>query len=617
MYFKKLKFIIPFILIFFIVSSLVCTFILPSPKIVKKNSIVYYDDDNSLIYEELNNTAGKYVNLEQISDTAKKVFITIEDKNFYSHLGIDGSRIIKAFFDNLKANEISQGASTITQQLSKNLYLNNDKNLTRKIKEIYLSFLIEKEYTKDEILESYFNTLYFGHGIYGIENASQFFFGINAYELDIPKSAMLVGIINAPSIYSPILNYEKSIEKFRAILNLLYINKVITLPEYELYYNYNFSFNFSKKEVLSNSTLFYIDGVKKELKKLNIKNQNGLIINTYFDSFSNKIIDYLLSSISLKESTNISIVVMKPYSNKIIASLGGKDYYTSSFNCATDSNRQIGSTIKPFLYYLGLKKGMTLLTNLNSSPTKFFIQNYGYYEPKNYNSLYANQDINMLEAIAYSDNIYAVKTGLLVGSSSIKNLFKSFGVDYLETPSSFLGSISMSLLKLVEMYNCLASEGNHYSCSFIKSIYSSDGTLLYSNPSSFKRLLNKNETIVLNQALTAPFDKNLKGYTSPSLINYQTKCTFAAKTGTTYQDNYVIGYNPSYTIGIWLGDEHNNELKEPGTAKKIFQKLANNICLESSWYTKNDNIKAKKIDPNTGLDSSSGSNYYFLKKWDI
>ena len=266
---------------------------------------------------------------------------------------------------------------------------------------------------------------------------------------------------------------------------------------------------------------------------------------------------------------------------------------------------------------LGLKKGMTLLTNLESSPTSFFIQDYGYYEPKNYNSLYAYQDINMLEAIAYSDNIYAVKTGLLVGSSTIKNLFSSFDLDYEETPSSFLGSISLSLLNLCDMYNCLASEGKYYSYTFIESIYNQEGTLLYKNRNNFTNKLSKNETIILNQALTATFDKNLNGYTSPSMLNYQTKTTFAAKTGTTYQDNYVIGYNPSYTIGVWLGDMNNNELNEPGIAKKIFQQIANKICSKSSWYSKNTYMKAKKIDPNTGLDSNDGSLYYFLKKWDI
>ena len=480
-----------------------------------------------------------------------------------------------------------------------------------------MSFLIEKNYSKDDILEAYFNTLYFGHGIYGIQNASSFFFNKNCDKLNLAESIMLVGIINAPSIYSPYINYEKSIEKFRVILTYLYEEKIVNYAEYLEAYNYDFVFNFERKVTTSSAKLYYIDAVKKELKRLNIKQDEGLIIKTFFDPFSNSYIDALVNNLTLKDTSNLSIVIMKPFSNNVIASLGGKDFHFSSFNCAIDSNRQIGSTIKPFIYYLGLKKGMTILTELNSSPTRFYIKDYGFYEPKNFNSLYANQDINMIEAIAYSDNIYAVKTGLLVGSIELSNLLKSFDIEYINTPSSFLGSISTSLLKLTSMYNCLASEGKYYKPSYIESIYKNDGTLIYKNNLSFNPILSKNETIILNQALTSTtFDKNLQGYTKPSLLNYQTKRKFAAKTGTTKQDNYVIGYSPSFTIGVWVGDINNNELNEPGKAKKIFQDLANNISLSSSWYSKTSIMKEKKIDPNTGLESLNGSNYYFLKKWD-
>ena len=616
MYYKKLKFVLPFILISFIVSIILCISILPSPKVKRNSNIIFLDVNNNPLYEELHNQEGEYVELEKINKRTIEVFIAIEDKNFYNHLGIDGSRILKAIYENIKNMDITQGASTITQQLSKNLFLNDQQTYIRKIKEIFMSFLIEKNYSKDDILEAYFNTLYFGHGIYGIQNASSFFFNKNCDKLNLAESIMLVGIINAPSIYSPYINYEKSIEKFRVILTYLYEEKIVNYAEYLEAYNYDFVFNFERKVTTSSAKLYYIDAVKKELKRLNIKQDEGLIIKTFFDPFSNSYIDALVNNLTLKDTSNLSIVIMKPFSNNIIASLGGKDFHFSSFNCAIDSNRQIGSTIKPFIYYLGLKKGMTILTELNSSPTRFYIKDYGFYEPKNFNSLYANQDINMIEAIAYSDNIYAVKTGLLVGSIELSNLLKSFDIEYINTPSSFLGSISTSLLKLTSMYNCLASEGKYYKPSYIESIYKNDGTLIYKNNLSFNPILSKNETIILNQALTSTFDKNLQGYTKPSLLNYQTKRKFAAKTGTTNQDNYVIGYNPSFTIGVWVGDINNNELNEPGKAKKIFQDLANNISLSSSWYSKTIIMKEKKIDPNTGLESSNGSSYYFLKKWD-
>ena len=302
MYFKKLKLIVPFVLISFTVSTLLSVFILPSPDIKRNECKMYKDATGNLLYEELKDHEGTYVSLEQINTKTIEVFLAVEDKNFYTHLGIDGTRIFKALCDNLLEGRITQGASTITQQLAKNNYLDKEQTYIRKLKEIYLSFIIENNYSKEDILEAYLNSIYFGHGIYGIENASLFFFGISAYELNIPQSAMLVGIINAPSIYSPFINKEKSIDKFHGILNSLYKQKVITLTEYNEYYNYDFKFVFSSNSTLSSSKLFYINGVKKELIKLGFHNENDLIINTYFDSYSNTVIDYLISNFSLKES---------------------------------------------------------------------------------------------------------------------------------------------------------------------------------------------------------------------------------------------------------------------------------------------------------------------------
>ena len=192
MYFKKLKLIVPFVLISFTVSTLLSVFILPSPDIKRNECKVYKDATGNLLYEELKDHEGTYVSLEQINTKTIEIFLAVEDKNFYTHLGIDGTRIFKALCDNLLEGRITQGASTITQQLAKNNYLDKEQTYIRKLKEIYLSFIIENNYSKEDILEAYLNSIYFGHGIYGIENASLFFFGISAYELNIPQSAMLV-----------------------------------------------------------------------------------------------------------------------------------------------------------------------------------------------------------------------------------------------------------------------------------------------------------------------------------------------------------------------------------------------------------------------------------------
>lgn len=617
MYIKKLKIIIPFVLLFSILTSLIIIYILPPLNIKKTNYIEFKDSKGNIFFQELNNKDGIYVELDKINDNVKRCFIGIEDKNFYSHLGLDFARIIKATLTNIEHQEIKQGASTITQQLAKNLYFNNEKSFIRKIKETFAALRIESDYSKDEIFEAYLNNLYFGHGIYGIENAAQYFFDTSSAFLSLAQSALLTGIVNSPSIYSPFVNREKSIEKQTEILNYLYNNNFISLKELELAKEEKLIFKKQLNHLNKSVKLFYVDLVKNELKKLNIANKNGLVIETYYDELLNNHIQDLMSSLTFSNSnSNISICIMEPYSNKVLCAIGGKDYYKNSFNCVYMSNRQIGSTIKPFIYYVGLKKGMTILSNLDSSPTEFYIKGFGNYKPKNNNNLYANKDINMIEALAYSDNIYAIKTGLLVGSSSIEKLFNSFDLEYSPIPSSFLGSVTYSPLELASLYNCLASEGIYYKPTTIKSIKDTKGNILYKNNNQGQRKLDKDYSIILNQLLTATSDVNLKGYTSPSLINYKLNGAFAVKTGSTFSDNWVIGYNPEYTICVWMGNQMGLEFNEPGLAKNMFKNIAN-VVSSSSWYSPTNNIIKKKIDPNTGLESSNGSIYYFLKEWDL
>lgn len=615
MYFKKLKFIIPFLFLIITITNLSLINVLGKPNISHHNHIIFYDNNNQIIKEEINELENKYVEIEQINKKSIECFISIEDKNFYNHLGIDISRIFKSLIENINHQDIMQGGSTITQQLSKNIFFDNSKTIDRKLKEIFMAFRIEHNYSKEEIIEAYLNSIYFGHGIYGIESASNYYFNKKSIDLSIAETALLIGIINAPSTYSPFINYEKSIEKQTQILNLLKNNNTITMHEYNEALNEKLNLDFSKKTKHNNALSFYVSFVKHELEKLNIETKNGIKIYTNYDSKLNNYLNYLVDNTKFNnKDSNLSIQVSIPYSNKLIAAIGGKNYLENSFNCTYSSSRQIGSTIKPFIYYLGLKKGMTILTALESTPTTFFIKNFGYYNVKNNNDLYAYKKINMLQAIAMSDNIYAIKTGLLVGSDALEHLFNSFNYSYNKIPSSFLGTSELTNIELLNMYNTLASEGLFYPLRSINKITSMDGNLLYLAPNSYTRVLDKNTTIVLNKALTSTFDKNIKGYTSPSLLKYKPNAEFSAKTGSTYSDNYVMGFNPEYTIGIWVGNNLGEQINEPGVAKSLFKDIANSLTNKNSpTYSKNLYILAKKIDPNTGLDSSNGSMYYFLR----
>lgn len=611
--FKKLIMIILFVIL--VINISIFCFI-PTKSFNKAHVITYLDNKGEIIYETINNKSGEYIELDEVSKHFINALVFWEDKRFYRHNGIDFKRIIKSAFSNIREGEISQGGSTITQQFVKNTFYSNEQTYKRKIKEIITSLKIEAKYNKSEILTAYINSLYFGHGIYGIENAAQYFFSKKALDLTLAESAVLIGIINAPAIYSPKINYAKSIEKQVQILNYLHNNHFITNSEFNYAINEKIILTF-KETKDSNSWNYYMDSVNQELERLGFLNYNlGLTIETYYDQYINHIIDQQIGLLSLDSNTNLALMILQPSTNKVLACIGGKNYQESSYNRAISSYRQVGSTIKPIIYYLCLNNGLTPLTLLTSEPSNFYIRDFGKYCPSNYNDKYAYDKITMIEAVACSDNIYATKAGLLIGSKNIQTFLAKYDINVEPIPSLFLGSCEMNLLNMMSIYNTFASNGYFYKPSFIKKITDVHNRILYQSNNSYLFNLNFDTTTILNQMLKAPFDSNINTYASPSLINYQTKHPFSAKTGTVNNTSWVLGYNPTYTIGVWVGSEDGEYFNQGSLSKILFQKVANSITegLPIRWYSPTNRMDAKKIDPHTGLSSSNGSVYYLMKE---
>jgi len=592
--------------------------VLPAPMINKSYMITYLDRDGKELFTTHFNNEGSYVELDKISPYLTTGYVLIEDKRFYTHNGLDISRIIKASLSNTLNKGIVQGGSTITQQLARILYLDNSKTYSRKLKEAFLSARIEMNYDKDDILEYYLNSLYFGHGIYGVEDASLFYFGIHAYQLSLAQSAMLIGISNAPTLYSPINDYKNSKMKQESILYRLYKSKMINAKEYHNAKEEQLKIYGIKNDAHEISA-YYKDSIIQYLKKIGIYTKEnlvkGLTVKTSF-SFSisqkiNEILQYYKN-----DKSQVAVVVLEPNSGSVLSLFGGWNYEESTFNRATSSKRQIASTIKPLIYYLALNSGFTPTTKLKSEPTTFFIEGYGDYTPSNNNSLYANNDITMIQAIGTSDNIYATKTSLIIGTENIANLLYSFNIKDIDiVPSIALGTVSTTPLNIANIYNTFASEGYYYDPVFVEEVYDSYGNTIYKHKNNGYQKLNTNETLILNQLLRSPFDSNNKSYTSPTMLNYQTEHLFAAKTGTTEYDSWTIGYNPRYTIAVWVGTDDNTPLINASLSRKIFQSIANNIDNKgaSLWYDINDEIEIKRVSPITGSYSSNGSLYYFSK----
>ena len=565
-----------------IVSYLLTIVFYPIPQVNQPYVIQFFSKEDKLLFSKIKEETGSYIKLENISEPFLNTLVLIEDQTFYTHNGVDYKRIIASTINNIKSKDIVEGGSTITQQLSRMVYLNNDKTLKRKFKELLISKKFEANYKKEKILEMYINLVYFGHNLYGIESASKYYFNKAPAHLDYNESAILVGIINSPNNYAPDIDLEKCINKKNIILNKLFDNKYLDQENYQ-YFKNNIPKFHCKNDDDSLFYSYYNDAIKKELNSLNINlNSNekiGLKLTTYLDfDIQRKVYEIVNKHSKEINNEEIAVVIMKPKSNKVISLIGGINYSKSEFNRAIDSYRQIGSTIKPLIYYLGLEKGMTPLTLLTSKETTFHFENFEDYTPKNAGEKYANRKINMIEAIGLSDNIYATKTAIMVGLNNIAKLLNKFNIENIDiNPTLALGTVELTPLQLTSIYNTFASEGVYYAPKLIDSVKDSYDHLLYKSNNPSIKILDSTNTSILNYLLQSPFDKSLISYASPSLINYQTKARFSAKTGTTDSSSWVVGYNPQYTICVYVGTDNNETLKNQTISKSIFQEIANSL----------------------------------------
>ena len=580
------------------------------PVEIPNDKITMYDTYQNVIYES-NSTHD--LSIEDCPSFIKEAIVDVEDKRFYSHLGFDLLRMGKSLYTNIKSGEIVEGGSTITQQYAKNLFLNNRQTIERKVNEFFLSLQIEMQYTKDEILEGYINSIYYGHGIYGFQNASRFYFGKEVQDLSKAEIALLIGIPNGPSYYSPILNKENALLKRNQILSLLYKDDLLTEKEYA---------NAIKEEILlddknytiENEKNYYIDAV---LNELSTKNYNGdLKIYTYFDETAQNALSSSIETYNTISSLETSGIIVEPYTGNIVAMQGGNDYTISSFNRALFAKRQIASTIKPLLYYCALEQGFNPSSTFLSTATTFTLEDGTTYTPENYNKYYPNKDISMVHAISTSDNIYAVKTHLFLGMETLQEALLSFDIESEANPSLALGTVNLSIKDLSYIYNTFASEGYLIKPSSI-SMITSENEILYKREIQPKQLLDRNITLILNQMLTSTYDNNNIDGVYPTLYGNKTKVKTAVKSGTSLWDTWAIGFNPYYTVGIWNGYDDNTEMgkEEYSISKNIWQNCFDALMENKKevWYEPSSKIERKVIDPISGKESSSGSEYWYLK----
>ena len=605
-------------LTFFIIVSGIIAYIKMSPKLEIKsaNSFLMYDNSSELFFQ--GSGQQEWINLDKISENLIKTTIYTEDKNFYNHHGFDYLRILKAMYVNITSKSKKEGASTISQQYAKNLFLDFDKTWERKINEMWLTLNLEVHYIKDEILEGYLNTINYGHGMYGIENAAKFYFDKSASELDLAEAAMLTGIPKSPSNYSPIVNFDLAKKRQVNILYNMLKNKVITEDEYNQAVNEELVIVGEKNYLDLANIMYYQDAVMRELKTIkeipsSYLETGGIRIYTNLDMNAQKILENSVkNNLNTDKNLQVASVMMEPNSGKIIALVGGRDYNKSQYNRAYQSARQVGSTMKPLLYYAALENGFTSSTTFTSEATTFNFSNNQTYSPQNYGDQYGNKPISLATAISYSDNIYAVKTHMFLGEDALVNISKRLGITAKldEVPSLPLGTASINIIEMAAAYSAFANEGYKVQGYLISKVEDLKGNVLYERKEKRESVLNKSLTFILNNLLTSTYDASFIDYNYPTAIGIAPKIKhkLALKSGTTDTDHWSIGYNKDVVTAVWIGYDDNTNISvgDYKYSRNIWVEAMENYLKdkEDNWYKQPSNVVGVLVNPITGKPAS-------------
>lgn len=589
--------------------------ILGPPPLAVPESTLYYSDNGEIIGETNNGQKRYWVPIKSISPEVIQATVAVEDRQFYNHKGFDMKRIGGALLADIRAGAKVQGASTITQQYARNLFLDHDKTWKRKWNEALYTIRLEMNYSKKEILEGYLNTIYYGHGAYGVEAASRFYFGKNTKELTLAEASMLAGIPKGPSSYSPIVNLKKAKIRQKIVLTSMLNKGYITEAELEKATQFPLSFK-GEHPITNKMAPYFQDAVKQVLKtQLHMDERTielgGLRVYTTLNEKQQALAEDAFAKIIEKSSgIQAALVAMKPGTGEVTALVGGRNYQQSPFNRATQAIRQPGSTIKPLLYYAALENGFTPSTTLKSEVTTFTFDNgKSSYSPKNFNYQYAHADITLAQAIALSDNIYAVKTHLFLGQKKLIETAKRFGLTTKmdEVPSLALGTSGARVIEMVNAYSLLANGGKKVQPIFITKVENHKGEVLYQRKNESEQILDPDKAFVMTQMLTGVFDEKLNGYTkvTGSTIAKQLTRPYAGKSGSTSTDSWIIGYTPQLVTGVWTGYDQAKTIERPlekTYAKKIWATFMETSLKDEPIknFKETKNVIGVYIDPKSG-----------------
>ena len=568
------------------------------------------------------------VPFEKISPNLIKAVVSVEDQRFYDHGGVDLIRIGAAFINNLREGRRAEGGSTITQQLARQCFLSRDKTFRRKIKEVILAAHIEREFSKQEILELYLNKVYFGDGLYGVEAASLGYFGKHASDLSVDEAALLAGLIQSPSSYAPTVNLDRAVARRNVVLQAMAGTGAIDANAYERAKRTEVRLT-NALEIKESFGLYFKEQVRKELtEKFGGSRvvEGGLKVYTTLDTglqqSAEKLVEEGIAAIEKRRGyphearraakgldyLQGALVAMDPRTGAVRAMVGGRDFSESRFNRATQAKRQSGSAFKPFVYAAALEAGFSpasVITNLNS-PTA---TPQGAWVPEDEHS--SASSMTMRSALRMSSNRAAVQVLNTVGIPNAVSFAEKLNVGTPPSvPSLALGASEVTLISLTAAYGAFANEGMVHAPVLIRRVEDSDGKVLYQDNGWSQRAVSEASAFLMSSMLSdvinhgTAYKARQAGFTLPA----------AGKTGTTneYLDAWFVGYTPSLVTGVWVGFDQPKTIISNGYAADLavpiwtsFMKVATKGD-KPDWFDRPSNVVGVNVCrvsgrlPNTG-----------------
>jgi penicillin-binding protein 1B len=556
---------------------------------------------------------------EELPKNLINALCAIEDRKFFNHDGIDVWAMFRAAFRNAKEGGVREGASTITQQLVKNLFLSSERTYQRKFAEVMMALAVERRLSKEQILALYCENVYLGQSgftaIYGFKQAAQVYFGKSLSDLTIAEAATLAGMAKAPNRYSLYTKMDEATARRNLVLDCMLEEKSISREEASSAKAKTLAV-MPPKALDSSSAPYYIDYMKTELGRRNIEEEDigRYRIETSLDPELQKAATQVigrhlerLAGLAARhtagEKPEAALVAIDPHTGRILAMVGGSDYSTSQLNRATDAKRQPGSVFKPFVYAAALANGLSPATMFDNSPQEFHFGYKAVYKPGNFHDSYTNQPVMLREGIIRSLNVVTVAAAMQVGLGRVADMARRSGLSIPQIyPSMALGAFEATPLEVARAYTTFANDGMNIEPYGIESVRS-DSREIAGGSSAKASVLTPSAAYVVTDTLSDVVNRG----TAARVRQLGYKGPAAGKTGTS-KDAWFVGYTPNLLVVVWVGNDDNKDLGLTGGEAAvpiwtdfINQALALRPDLNATSFDKPAGVQTAEIDPETGM----------------